>query len=257
MDPANPRDSRWDSGRVDRDGRGFADDSHPDLGVRDPRDHRGRYRPDLRVHHQDVRRRPGTASWTTSTWSWPSGLPSARCRSVDGHLRALQPVWRQRLQLAPRRDRLHADPGRYRRFDPHIRLHPGLLDATKLPTDGPLNRNHKILALGIGIVSASCWASPRSGRSVLRHGHGHDVSALDPQGGRHRHLPRGNGHPGRSARHHPSGHPDFSVVGAILIGSIPGILIGSHFTARMNQKVLRSSIATVLAASGLKLLGAW
>ena len=53
------------------------------------------------------------------------------------------------------------------------------------------------------------------------------------------------------------GTPDFSVVGAILIGSIPGILIGSHFTARMNQKVLRSSIATVLAASGLKLLGAW
>ena len=46
------------------------------------------------------------------------------------------------------------------------------------------------------------------------------------------------------------GTPDFGVVGAILIGSIPGILIGSHFTARMNQRVLRSSIASVLAASG-------
>jgi uncharacterized membrane protein YfcA len=46
-------------------------------------------------------------------------------------------------------------------------------------------------------------------------------------------------------------------VGAILIGSIPGILIGAQFTNRLNQKALRGSIATVLALSGLKLLGAW
>jgi uncharacterized membrane protein YfcA len=53
------------------------------------------------------------------------------------------------------------------------------------------------------------------------------------------------------------GSPNFSYVGSILIGSIPGILIGSHFTSRVNEKALRGSIATVLAASGLKLLGAW
>ena len=46
-------------------------------------------------------------------------------------------------------------------------------------------------------------------------------------------------------------------MGTILIGSIPGILIGSHFTARMNERALRGGIATVLGLSGLKLLGAW
>ena len=53
------------------------------------------------------------------------------------------------------------------------------------------------------------------------------------------------------------GTPDYGAVGWILVGSIPGILVGSHFTAKLNQKMLRSSLATVLAASGLKLLGAW
>jgi hypothetical protein len=50
------------------------------------------------------------------------------------------------------------------------------------------------------------------------------------------------------------GAPNFSVVGSILIGSIPGILIGSHFTARANDRLLRGIIALVLAASGLKTL---
>jgi hypothetical protein len=46
-------------------------------------------------------------------------------------------------------------------------------------------------------------------------------------------------------------------VGTILIGSIPGILIGSHFTSRLPERALRGSIASVLALSGLKLLGAF
>jgi len=53
------------------------------------------------------------------------------------------------------------------------------------------------------------------------------------------------------------GTPDYGNVGNILIGSIPGILIGSHFTARLPEKALRGSIASVLALSGLKLLGAF
>jgi uncharacterized membrane protein YfcA len=53
------------------------------------------------------------------------------------------------------------------------------------------------------------------------------------------------------------GQPSYGGVGAILIGSIPGILIGSQFTARLPQKALRGSIASVLALSGLKLLGAF
>jgi hypothetical protein len=52
------------------------------------------------------------------------------------------------------------------------------------------------------------------------------------------------------------GTPNYSVVGSILIGSIPGILIGSHFTNRAPERVLRGTIALVLAASGLKTLDA-
>src|SRR5256885_186413 len=41
-----------------------------------------------------------------------------------------------------------------------------------------------------------------------------------------------------------------------LIGIIPGILIGSHFTNRAPERMLRGAIAVVLAASGLKTLDA-
>jgi len=52
------------------------------------------------------------------------------------------------------------------------------------------------------------------------------------------------------------GAPNYSVVASILIGSIPGILIGSHFTNRAPERMLRGAIAVVLAASGLKTLDA-
>jgi uncharacterized membrane protein YfcA len=134
----------------------------------------------------------------------------------------------------------------------------GLLDASKLPTDAPLNRNHKIMALGIGLVFGFLLGLTSVGSGVF---FGMAMVTVFPLSTRKV--------VGTDIFHGAMvtlaaafgtilwGTPDFSVVGAILIGSIPGILIGSHFTARMNQKVLRSSIATVLAASGLKLLGAW
>jgi uncharacterized protein len=57
--------------------------------------------------------------------------------------------------------------------------------------------------------------------------------------------------------HAVGGNVDYAIVGTILIGSIPGILIGSHFTHRLPERALRGSIAGVLALSGLKLLGAF
>jgi uncharacterized membrane protein YfcA len=45
-----------------------------------------------------------------------------------------------------------------------------------------------------------------------------------------------------------------SVVGWLLIGSIPGVLIGSHFSVRFPESVLRFTLANVLAISGLKLV---
>ena len=41
-----------------------------------------------------------------------------------------------------------------------------------------------------------------------------------------------------------------------MIGSIPGILIGSQLTVALPEKALRGSLASVLALSSLKMLGA-
>src|SRR3954471_9409632 len=56
------------------------------------------------------------------------------------------------------------------------------------------------------------------------------------------------------AGHFIAGNVDFHVVAWLLIGSIPGILIGSHFSVRMPEAWLRLALADVLAISGLKLV---
>src|SRR3954453_4615675 len=56
------------------------------------------------------------------------------------------------------------------------------------------------------------------------------------------------------AGHFIAGNVDFHVVGWLLVGSIPGILIGSHFSVRMPEAWLRLALADVLAISGLKLV---
>jgi uncharacterized protein len=49
------------------------------------------------------------------------------------------------------------------------------------------------------------------------------------------------------------GNVDFALVGSILIGSIPGVWIGSHLTARIPSGVLRVALGIVLIASSLAL----
>lgn len=53
--------------------------------------------------------------------------------------------------------------------------------------------------------------------------------------------------------HFLAGNVDFTAVGWLVIGSIPGVLLGSQFTVRMPDRVLRVALATVLALSGIKL----
>ncbi len=53
--------------------------------------------------------------------------------------------------------------------------------------------------------------------------------------------------------HFIAGNVDFSAVGWLVIGSIPGVLISSQFTLRMPDRALRVALATVLALSGIKL----
>jgi uncharacterized membrane protein YfcA len=54
--------------------------------------------------------------------------------------------------------------------------------------------------------------------------------------------------------HFIAGNVDMHAVGWLLIGSIPGVLIGSHYSIRVPEAWLRLALADVLAISGLKLV---
>jgi len=134
----------------------------------------------------------------------------------------------------------------------------GLWDTTKLPQDGELTRNHKILAVTIGAVFGFILGLTSVGSGVF---FGMALVTVFPLTARkvvgtdllHAMMVTIAAATGTIIW----GTPDYGNVGNILIGSIPGILIGSHFTARLPEKALRGSIASVLALSGLKLLGAF
>ncbi len=50
------------------------------------------------------------------------------------------------------------------------------------------------------------------------------------------------------------GNVNFGMLGMLLIGSIPGIIVGSRLSTRLNPKHVRSAIAIILAVIGAKLL---
>jgi uncharacterized membrane protein YfcA len=52
--------------------------------------------------------------------------------------------------------------------------------------------------------------------------------------------------------HWTLGHVDFVLLGSLLIGSLPGIWIGSHISAKIPEKVLRPILASILLLIGLK-----
>jgi uncharacterized membrane protein YfcA len=54
--------------------------------------------------------------------------------------------------------------------------------------------------------------------------------------------------------HIVAGNVDFGAMGWLLIGSIPGVLIGSQFTVRAGERFLRVALALVLFLSGIKLI---
>jgi uncharacterized membrane protein YfcA len=134
----------------------------------------------------------------------------------------------------------------------------GLWDASKMPVDGELTRNHKVIAVSIGAVFGFILGITSVGSGVF---FGMALVTVFPLSARkvvgtdlfHAMMVTIAAAAGTIIW----GTPDFGNVGNILIGSIPGILIGSHFTSRLPERALRGSIAGVLALSGLKLLGAF
>lgn len=51
------------------------------------------------------------------------------------------------------------------------------------------------------------------------------------------------------------GHVEFSVTSSIIIGSIPGVIVGSFISSRAPDKYIRPAITFVIFASGLKYVG--
>lgn len=52
--------------------------------------------------------------------------------------------------------------------------------------------------------------------------------------------------------HWTLGHVNFELLGTLLIGSLPGIWVGSHLSVKIPEKVLRLILATLLLIIGLK-----
>lgn len=55
--------------------------------------------------------------------------------------------------------------------------------------------------------------------------------------------------------HAIAGNIDYGLTGTLLVGSVPGVWIGSHFSARVPSEGLRLVLSVVLLGSGLALLG--
>lgn len=51
--------------------------------------------------------------------------------------------------------------------------------------------------------------------------------------------------------HWVGGNVDFALAGNILLGSVPGVIVGSHFAARAPSGLLRSALGAVLVAAGI------
>jgi hypothetical protein len=54
--------------------------------------------------------------------------------------------------------------------------------------------------------------------------------------------------------HVVSGNVDYGLAGTLLIGSLPGVWVGTHIATKMPQDLLRGALGVVLLASGLGLL---
>ena len=57
-----------------------------------------------------------------------------------------------------------------------------------------------------------------------------------------------------AAAHVVAGNVDWALAGTILLGSVPGVWLGSHWSVRIPVSALRTTLAVVLIAAGLGLL---
>jgi hypothetical protein len=56
------------------------------------------------------------------------------------------------------------------------------------------------------------------------------------------------------AGHLVAGHVDLAATGWLLIGSVPGVLVGGTFTVKLPDRALRIALAATLTLAGVKLV---
>jgi uncharacterized membrane protein YfcA len=124
-------------------------------------------------------------------------------------------------------------------------------------TDGPLKRNHKLLAVVIGLVFGYVFGITSVGAGAF---FGIALIMLFPLS-THRIVGTDLFHgalvtiPAAIASYFLLPDVHLGTVAYLMGGSIPGILVGSQVMVSLPERALRGSLATVLAFSGLKLFG--
>lgn len=126
-----------------------------------------------------------------------------------------------------------------------------------IPKDGPLNRRHRVLAMAIGLVFGfvfgltSVGAGAFFGMALLTL---FPLSTLKVVGTDLFHGALVTIAAAIAAYFFlPS--IALSSIGFLMLGSIPGILVGAQLAVKLPERALRGSLSAVLALSGMKLLG--
>lgn len=128
-----------------------------------------------------------------------------------------------------------------------------------MPKDGPLNRRHRVLAIAVGLGFGfifgltSVGAGAFFGIALLTL---FPLSTLRVVGTDLFHGALVTVAAATAAWFYLPALPASSI-GFLMVGSIPGILIGSQLAVTLPERALRGSLSAVLALSGLKLLGAF
>ena len=129
----------------------------------------------------------------------------------------------------------------------------------ELPHDGELTRRHKILAVSIGLGFGFVFGVTSVGAGAF---FGMALILLFPLSTR-RVVGTDLYHgaivtiPAAIASYFLLPDLHLGNVALLMVGSIPGILIGSQLTVAVPEKALRGSLAGVLALSSLKMFGAF
>jgi uncharacterized membrane protein YfcA len=135
----------------------------------------------------------------------------------------------------------------------------GMWDASKVPTDADIGHMHRYLALAIGVVFGFIFGLTSVGAGAF---FGMALVTMFPLSAR-RVVGTDLFHgalvtcAAAAASYFLLPSMRFSSIAYLTVGSIPGILIGSQITVALPEKALRGSLASVLALSSLKMLGAF